>query len=131
MQSIAIKTYYLGDLSRIDNPQYTFRWGTCTGSDVYVGDFTDATEGITFGTEYSHVKHVIQNINEAYKKANSQMTTNNYRANLKYHWLPLVTNLEHKWGKELIPGDVRHAKNNVETNLGIALTTWPTQHKIF
>lgn len=131
MQSTtAIKTYYLGHLSRMNNPNYTFRWSTCTGNDVYVGDFANANEGVTFGAEYSHVKHVIEDINYAYERVNSTMTEDNYRNNLMNGWLPLVTALENKWGKQFIPGDVRRAKNNVEANLGIALTTWPTQHKI-
>ena len=126
----AFNAYYLGTISRNNNPRYPFRWSTCTGTDIYIGDFSDVKEGMAFQAEYLHVKHFIEDLNHTYEQENSSMTRDQYCDTLKQGWLPMIKRLENKWGKEFVPGDVRMAKNNVEENLGLALTSWPTQQPI-
>lgn len=130
MGTAAFNAYYLGNFSRNNNPRYPFRWSTCTGVDVYVGDFTDVTQGLAFQADYLRVKHFIEDLNQTYEQANSPMTRAQYCNTLRQGWLPLVASLEKRWGKEFVPGDVRAAKNNVEDNLGLALTSWPNQQLI-
>ena len=94
---------------------------------MYFCNFTDSAEGLMFQYEYQNIKNIIDELNRKYNNKSSSMTPDAHLQVLAEKWLPLVNRLESKWGKELVPGDVRRSKNNVESNLQIPRTRWPDQ----
>ena len=49
---------------------------------------------------------------------------------MKYTWLPMVHKIAKRWGKDLVPYDIRFAVNDVELNLQMPLTKWPERKRI-
>ena len=127
MQANPLPGYQLGNTSRRDKERYPFNWMTCNGSEMYFCNFANSAEGLTFQGEYRNVKNVIDELNQKYQKENATMTLDVHLQVLAKHWLPLVNGFERSWGKEMVPGDVRRAKNDVESNLQIPRTNWPHQ----
>lgn len=103
---------------------------SCNGRESHLCNFTDQAEAFSFQGEYQNVKNVIDDINFTKERANSSMSSDEYIGQLTRHWLPLVNSLEQKWGKALVPLDVRQAKNDVESNLQMPRTTWPQMMKL-
>ena len=54
----------------------------------------------------------------------------NYCKRMKYTWLPMVHKIAKRWGKDLVPYDIRFAVNDVELNLQMPLTKWPERKRI-
>jgi hypothetical protein len=125
MQANPMPAYQLGDSSRLDKERYPFSWMTYNGEESYFCNFKSSSEGLMFQSEYQTVKNTIEDLNDYFQKKNSTMTLDDYRSELKDRWLPMVNCLERKWGKEFVPGDVRRAKNDVESNLQVPRTAWP------
>ena len=125
MQANPMPAYQLGDSARLDKERYPFSWMTYNGEEAYFANFKDSAEGLMFQAEYQNVKNTIEHLNHYREKENSTMTLDEYHRELVDRWLPLVNSLERKWGKEFVPGDVRRAKNEVESNLQVPRTVWP------
>lgn len=127
MQANPMRGYLLGNTSRCDKEQYPFSWMTCNGSEMYFCNFTNSAEGLMFQNEYQNIKNIIEELNRKYHNKSSSITPDAHLQVLAENWLPLVNRLESKWGKELVPGDIRRSKNDVESNLQIPRTRWPDQ----
>ena len=125
MQANPMPAYQLGDSARLDKERYPFSWMTYNGEEAYFANFKNSAEGLMFQAEYQNVKNTIEHLNHYREKENSTMTLDEYHRELVDRWLPLVNSLERKWGKEFVPGDVRRAKNEVESNLQVPRTAWP------
>ena len=124
----SMKAFQLGDLSRRDTDRFPFKAMLATPEEVYTANFKDASEALSFQREYTHIKQVIANLNN--RLSNDEYNRLSYQNDLKNSWIPLVQQLEMKWGKSFVPGDIRRAKNDVESNLGLALTCWPNETEL-
>ena len=73
-------------------------------------------------TQYE-IRDQVEAINNAWLRHN---INDEERFNqFKNHLLPKVATFIEKWGKEMVPEDIRVAVTDIESNVGVAITIWP------
>ena len=97
------------------------------GPDTYVV-FRNTVEDLRdFGAEYSAVKDAIEALNHSFERNPSRAAALVwYHGRLESGWIPSVRGSIQHWGKEFVLGDLRVALNDVEDNLGLDQTVWPS-----
>ena len=69
------------------------------------------------------IRNQVEAINNAWHRhnINDEERDNQF----KNHLLPKVATFIEKWGKEMVPEDIRVAVTDIESNVGVAITIWP------
>jgi len=70
----------------------------------------------------NEIRNQAEAINHAWRRHNINDEERNNQ--FKNHLLPKVATFIEKWGKEMVPEDIRVAVTDIEGNVGVAITIW-------
>jgi hypothetical protein len=72
---------------------------------------------------YLGIKHLIRDLRLDWQESNQPIQA--FKDVLLAQWLPLSNNFIVRYGKELVPHDIRSAINDVRRNVDLHTLTWP------
>ena len=118
------RIYYYGGESRKNDPTYSYNTLLGTSSTDYgLLQFSSAEEAGQFLKSMSSLKGYIGDHGKQYRSG--AMTLKQWREFLRKKWIPVTDLFIQKWGKHMVPIDIRSAIDDVRSHIDLPPIVWP------
>ena len=118
------RIYYYGSKSRKNDPTYSYNaMINSSATDFGLLQFSSAEEAGQFLKSVSSLKGYIGDHGKQYNSG--AMTLKQWREFLRKKWIPVTDLFIQKWGKDMVPIDIREAIDDVRSNIDLPPIVWP------
>ena len=122
-----IATYaasYYGTADRYESDNYKHKViSQIKGLELAIAEFSDADESREYSSMCSEIKGLVTNIKQRQGRWDLNMTE--YKLELRTKWFPLFRVFISRWGKEMVPHDLREMIEEVRVMVYGCTQSWP------
>jgi hypothetical protein len=93
------------------------------GDGIAYAEFSTVEDGRRYSSSYTRIKRMIESIRRQSELTGSFDSV--FKDKLRQEWVPVTDLFIERWGKELVPHDLRSAIHNVRSNLQLVSPEWP------
>ena len=123
MSPATVHDYY-GTVAQFGDDAYQFILVNGTsGNAIGFSELLTADDASVYNAQYLGIKNRIRDLRLDWQESNQPIQA--FKDVLLAQWLPLSNNFIVRYGKELVPHDIRSAINDVRRNVDLHTLTWP------